>query len=213
MSLVANLADYGLPDGTPGVLYSMGYQDFPFFQQRINELIGRFAPSNQTLLIAGCGFGYLVNFAVQAGYNAFGIDASSWAINEGKTLLPSIASRLAVADITVASQIDSASKTFGLKGGTPKYALLVTEDVLPCLSDTEIQTALTNLRARCSANLLHWVTPGNPGDPGLDSRLNWKPLGETVTPAPAGSWRALLCPPDVVGSTESTTFWNSTGQV
>lgn len=213
MSLLATQADYGLPDGTPGVLYSQGYQDFPFFQSRLDSLKQRFAPTGQTLLIAGCGFGYLVNLAINAGYNAFGIDGSSWAINQGKTLLPAIASKLAVADITVANQVDAASKTFGLKGGTPKYALLLTEDVLPCLSDAEITTALTVLRARSTANLLHMVTPGNPGDPGLDSRLNWKPLGEETTPAPAGSWRALLCPPDVVGNVEDGTFWNSTGQV
>lgn len=213
MSLLATQADYGLPDGTPGVLYTAGYQDFPFFQARINTLKQKFAPTGQTLLIAGCGFGYSVNYAVNAGYNAFGIDGSSWAINEGKTLLPAIASRLAVADITVASQVDAASKAFGLKGGTPKYALLMTEDVLPCLSDAEIQTALTVLRARSSSNILHLVTPGSPGDPGLDSRMNWKPLGDTATPAPAGSWRALLCPPDIVGSTENGIYWNSTGQV
>lgn len=212
MSLLATQADYGLPDGTPGVLYSQGYQDFPFFQARINTLKQKFAPNGQTLLIAGCGFGYAVNYAVNAGYNAFGIDGSTFAINEGKSLLPAIASRLAVADITVANQVDTASRSFGLKGGTPKYALLMTEDVLPCLSDAEIQTALTVLRARSSSNLLHLVTPGNPGDPGLDSRLNWKPLGEGAT-IPAGSWRALLCPPDIVGSTEDGLYWNSTGQV
>lgn len=204
MSLLATQADYGLPDGTPGVLYTSGYHEFPFFQTRIDSIKQRFAPTGQTLLIAGCGFGYLVNFAVNAGYNAFGIDGSSFAINQGKTVLPAIASRLAVADITNATQVDAASKTFGLKGGTPKYALLVTEDVLPCLSDAEITTALSVLRARSTANLLHMVTPGNPGDPGLDSRLNWKTID---------GWRAVLCPPDVVGDCDTGLFWNSTGQV
>lgn len=203
MSLVANQADYGLPDGTPGVLYSAGYHQFPFFQTRIDDLKQRFAPTGQTLLIAGCGFGYLVNFAIQAGYNAFGIDASSWAINQGQTLIPSIASKLAVADITVATQVDAASKTFGLHGGTPKYALLLTEDVLSCLSDAEIQTALTVLRARCTTNLLHLVTPGVAG-PGLDSRMNWKTID---------GWRAVLCPPDIVGDCDTNLFWNATGQV
>lgn len=212
MSLLANLADYGTP-GVPGVMYSSGYQQYPFFTDRVNALKSRFAPNNQTLLIAGCGFGYLVNLAVQAGYNAFGIDGSSWAIQQGQALLPAIATRLAVADITVASQIDAATKGFGLKGGNPvKYALLVTEDVLPCLSDAEITTALTNLRARASSNLLHIITPGD-GGPECDSRLNWKLFGDTATPAPAGSWRALLCPPDVVGNVETGLYWNSTGQV
>lgn len=211
MSLLATQADYGLPDGTPGVLYSAGYQEYPFFQTRLDALKQRFAPTGQTLLIAGCGFGYLVNLAVNAGYNAFGIDGSSWAINQGKTLIPAIASRLAVADITNATQVDAASKAFGLKGGTPKYALLLTEDVLPCLSDAEITTALSVLRARCNANLLHMVTPGQ-SDANHDPRLNWKPLGEGAS-IPAGSWRALLCPPDVVGNVEDGTYWNSTGQV
>lgn len=212
MSLLASQADFGLPDGTAGVLYSAGYHQYPFFTDRINALKGRFAPNNQTLLIAGCGFGYLVQLAVTAGYNAFGVDASSWAISQGQALLPSIATRLAVADVTSTSSLDAAGKGFGLHGNPPKYALLVTEDLLPCLTDAEITTALTNLRARSSSNLLHIITPGD-GGLGCDPRITWKLFGDSATPAPAGTWRALLCPPDTVGNTETGLYWNSLGQV
>lgn len=212
MALLASQADFGLPNGTAGVLYSAGYHQYPFFQDRINTLIGHFAPNNQTLLIAGCGFGYLVQLAVTAGYNAFGVDASSWAISQGQALLPSIASRLAVADILNTTALDNAGKGFGLHGNPPKYALLVTEDLLPCMTDTEITTALTNLRARATSNLLHIITPGS-GGPECDYRLNWKLFGDSVTPAPAGTWRALLCPPDVVGNAETNLYWNANGQV
>lgn len=201
MSLFATAADF--EQGGAGALYANPpYSRYPFFQTRIDALKQRFAPTGQKLLIVGCGFGYLVDDAVTAGYDAWGIDCA-YAIGKGQQLLPAIASRLLVADALTASTLDTAAATAGLKGHTPKWPLLFTEDVLPCMSDTEVQTALTNLRARCSTNLVHLVTPGD-GGPECDARINWK----TIT-----GWRTVLCPPDVVGDCETGLFWNATGQV
>lgn len=200
MSLWATAADF--EQGGPGALYANPpYSRYPFFQTRIDELKQRFAPTGQKLLIVGCGFGYLVDDAVTAGYDAYGID-NAYAIGKGKTLLPQIAARLIVADALTAATLDSAAQTAGLKHNA-KWALLVTEDVLPCMSDAEVQTALTNLRARCSTNLLHLVTCGDGGSR-CDPRINWKSID---------AWRAVLCPPDVVGDCETGLFWNATGEV
>lgn len=200
MPVWATAADF--EQGGTGALYDPPYSRFPFFQTRLDGLKQRFAPSGQKLLVVGCGFGYLVDDAVTAGYDAWGVD-NAYAIGKAKALLPAIASRLIVADALTASTLDSAAKTAGLKGGTPKWPLLVTEDVLPCMSDAEVQTALTNLRARCSTNLLHFVTCGD-GGPECDPRLTWKSID---------GWRTVLCPPDVVGDCETGLFWNATGQV
>jgi hypothetical protein len=201
MSLFATAADF--EQGGPGALYSNPpYMEYPYFQERINALIGRFAPNNQKLLIVGMGFGYLVNLAVTAGYDAFGID-NAYAVGKAQALFPSLASRFIVADALSASTLDAAAKTAGLHGGTPKWPLLITEDVLPCMSDAEIQTALTNLRARSSTNLLHFVMPDSGLAEAYDPRINWKTID---------GWRAVLCPPDVVGDVETGLFWNANGQ-
>lgn len=199
MSLLASAADF-----EQGGLYEPPYSRFPFFQTRLDELKQRFAPTGQKLLIVGCGYGYLVDDAVTAGYDAWGVDASAYAINKGKTLLPAIANRLIVADALVGAQLDAAATTAGLKRNV-KWPLLVTEDVLTVMSDAEVQTCLTNTRARCSTNLLHFVIPGDPQtEPSCDPRINWKTID---------AWRAVLCPPDVVGDCETNLFWNANGQV
>lgn len=200
MSLWATAADF--EQAGVGALYAPAYSRFPFFQSRLDSLKQRFAPTGQKLLVVGCGFGYLVDDLVAAGYDAYGID-NAYAIGKGKALLPAIAARLLVADALTASTLDAAASAAGLKGHTPKWALLVTEDVLPVMSDAEVQTALTNLRARCTTNLLHFVTPGDGGQ-ACDPRLNWKPID---------GWRGVLCPPDVVADAETGLVWNANGQV
>lgn len=201
MSLQATQADF--EGGAPGALYqNPTYNQYPFFQTRIDSLSQRFAPNNQKLAIWGCGWGYLVQLAVTAGYDAFGFDSSAYAINKGKILLPNIASRLFVRDALIAADVTQSKKDAGLKGQT-NFPLLVTEDMYSVFSDTEIQTSLPLLRGSSSANLLHLITPGD-GGPDCDPRLNWK----TIT-----AWRAVFCPPDVVGDCETGLFWNSIGQV
>lgn len=198
MSLLATAADF-----ERGGLYSAPYGRYPFFQQRVDALKGRFAPNGQKALVVGCGYGYLVDDLVAAGYDAWGVDASQYAISKGQSLLPGVASRLAVADALDGASLDAVAKSAGLHGKTPTWTLLLTEDVLPCMSDAEVATALANLRARCTSNLLHLVTPGH-ADPDHDARLNWKTID---------GWRAVLCPPDVVGDCETGLFWNANGEV
>jgi SAM-dependent methyltransferase len=200
VSLLATAADFEQEGG----LYWPPYSRFPFFQTRVDELKQRYAPAGQRLLVVGCGYGYLVDDCVAAGYDAYGIDASAYAIGKGQTLLPGIASRLTVADALDAAALDQAAKGWGLKGGTPKWTLLITEDCLPCMTDTEVQTALTNLRARCTTNLAHVVTCGDPAVDKVDPRINWKSVD---------GWRTVLCPPDVVADSETGLWWNATGQV
>lgn len=201
MSLLATQADF--EGGGAGALYTNPtYEQYPFFQQRINALIGRFAPNNQKLAIWGCGWGYLVQLAVNAGYDAYGFDASSYAINKGKTVNPGIAARLFIRDALVSTDVTAAKSDAGIHGKS-NFALLVTEDMYPCFSDTEIQTSLPLLRGICSSNLLHLVTCGD-GLADCDPRCNWKTID---------AWRAIFCPPDVVGDCETGLFWNATGEV
>jgi len=166
-----------------------GYRQFTFFQQRIDALKGRVAPNNQKLAIWGCGFGYLVNLAVTAGYDAYGFDASAYAITRGNQVQPAaIAARLFQRDATVASDVTASRNDAGLKGNT-RFALLLTEDMFTCFSDAEIQTALPLLRGACSANLGHMLTVLEKAGTNNDPRINWKSTA---------AWKTLLAPPDQV---------------
>lgn len=156
-------------------------------QMRIDALKGRFAPSNQKLAIWGCGWGWLVNLAVTAGYDAHGYDASQYAITKAQALYPALSARFHLRNALLNADMTPARRDAGLTGNQ-RFALLVTEDLLECMSDAEITTTLPLLRGICSANLLHIVTPSNPGSY-MDSRVNWKT---------AAQWHALLTPPDVV---------------
>jgi hypothetical protein len=198
MSLIATPQDFEPANPTEGeaALYYapgaadgiVGYHQYPFFQSRIDGLKGRFAPNNQKLAIWGCGFGYLVSLAVSAGYDAYGFDASAYAISRGKTLIPSIAARLFVRDALVAADVTAAKNDAGLKGNV-RFALLLSEDLFTCMSDAEIQTALPLLRGICSANLGHMLTVLEQAGTNNDPRINWKQTA---------AWKAIFSPPDVV---------------
>ena len=166
-----------------------GYWQFPFFQTRVDALKGRFAPNNQKLAIWGCAFGYLVALAVAAGYDAYGFDASAYAITRGKALQPAaIGARLFQRSALVAADVTQSRRDAGLTGNQ-RYALLVTEDMLTCLTDAEIQTALPLLRGACSANLGHMLTSLDLAGSNPDPRINWKATA---------AWKTLLSPPDQV---------------
>lgn len=194
MSLLASRADFepATPEEGAAALYynpadGQGYRAYPFFQERLDALKGRAAPNGQKLAVWGCGWGYLVQLAVQAGYDAYGFDASTYAVNKAKALSPALAGRFFVRDALVSGDVNGARGDAGLRGKNA-FALLVTEDLLTCMSDAEVGACLPLLRGICSANLLHIVTVADPTAT-QDSRVNWK--------APA-QWKALLSPPDVV---------------
>jgi hypothetical protein len=183
VTLLASPALFASPDG----LYwnpadGSSYRRYPFFADRVDALKQRFAPNGQALLIAGCAFGYLVDQARQAGYNAWGCDGSAWAVSQA------VVSQVQQADVLVPAQLDAVANAAGLRGNPPRWDLLVTEDLLTCLTDAEIPTALANLRARCRANLAHLVTPLDPATT-QDPRITWKSYAD---------WKAIVSPPDVL---------------
>lgn len=196
------------PEEGPAALYwnpttAQGYVRFPFFQARIAQLRGRFAPIGQKVAVWGCGFGYLVDMLVAEGYDAFGYDASSYAIARGKALLPSIAGRLFVRNALVAGDMTPSRRDAGLQGNQ-RFPLLITEDLLSCLTDAEIAAALTNLRGISTSNLLHILTTFDSTAPAHDPRCTWKTVNE---------WRAVVSPPDAVYDSATNTVWNAGGQI
>ncbi|MCO5947690.1 class I SAM-dependent methyltransferase [Mucilaginibacter flavidus] len=76
---MADYQDYGFHSGGP--THNLGYQ--------LDELLGMIdKPKNQYILDLGCGNGYLVNYLVGQGYNAYGTDASEEGITIAKETNP-----------------------------------------------------------------------------------------------------------------------------
>lgn len=117
---------------------------------------------NETLLVAGCGWGFLVQELMQEhGFtDVWGCDASDYAVNTAAPAnLPSqYASRILLGSILSDTDIKAVANTAGIQGGNPKFKAILTEDVLPCLTDAEIPIALSVLRGR-SRSLAHIITP------------------------------------------------------
>jgi hypothetical protein len=166
-------------------------------QLRIDSLKGRFAPSNQKLAVWGCGWGWLVDLAVTAGYDAHGYDASQYAITKAQASFPALSGRFHLRDALVSADMTPARRDAGLQGAQ-RFALLVTEDLLECMSDAEIAVTLPLLRGICSANLGHIVTPLDPWGQAHGARqdVNWKTYQQ---------WKALLSPPDLVIGADGAT--------
>lgn len=173
-----------------GLYNNPPYRRYGYFSRRAADMKGRF-PTGK-ILIAGCGWGYTVDELVKLGFDAWGCDASQYAIDKANAVLPATsAARILKADVTVLTQLDAVRTAAGLRSGT-KFTAVVDEDMFTALTDAEIATAAPNLRATGTA-VLHLLTCTKPDiswdmsrrDPGL----TWKSLSE---------WKALLAPDIVV---------------
>ena len=86
---MADYKDYGFHNDAP--THNMGYQ--------LDELISLLDKTkNQYILDLGCGNGYLVNYLIDQGYNAYGTDASEKGIEIAKKSHPD---RFFVQDLSV----------------------------------------------------------------------------------------------------------------
>jgi hypothetical protein len=160
------------------------YQEFPFFAQRA-QYIQTTYPGVGKVGVAGCGpYAYLVKHLVALGIDAYGFDScNKVAFGETITLDPSVTSRvLLTADLTNNSDVTNFRRNVANLNGNAKFGLVVTEDVLPCLTDTEAQFLAGYLSSQGN-NVLHIITCGQPTDAHRLPSLNWKSQAE---------WRALL---------------------
>lgn len=191
MALIATQADYegGWYFDPTKAVGELDYRDGPHFDPREAFLRGRLASGK--ILIAGCGYGYLVKRLVALGLDAWGCDASDWCVARAAEVAPN---RVTKADVTVRSQLTSTLTFAGLRTNG-KFAAIVTEDLLICLTDAEITTALAELR-RVSQALVHIVTAVE-----LEAErnpiFNWKTL-------PA--WKSVVGTESVMGLETDTIF-------
>lgn len=166
-------------DFVNGPMYSQ-YQHFPFHQERA-EAINELYPEG-TILVVGCAWGYVVQDLLALGRNVWGIEASHWAVSMAYVKVDGEAARRVVfGDATQSSSMDYAAA----QASVGRFDVAVTDDILPVLTDGEIQKCVDECR-RIAKNVIHCVTP-KPNDP-VELDLNWKTIEE---------WRALLTPDPV----------------
>jgi len=186
MSRWATSRDFGL-DGQPGVLYTQYAPLAPYFAERAAAIRGRFSTLSTKILVAGCGMGSLVQRLTDLGYtDVWGSDASSYIITQGKAQFPAIANRLLVADALNNSgnslpSMTGVRRAAGLNGNS-RFPVCITDDLLTVMSDAEVATALTVLRATATT-LFHLLSPLDLSTT-QDPTLNWKTV-------PAG-WQAVI---------------------
>jgi hypothetical protein len=175
------------------------YRRYGHFSRRAQDFQGRW---NQLLtaknLIAGCGWGYLLDEMTTRGFtDLWGFDASAYAIQQAQIVLPvALRSRVFVADVLSTSDMQDMRQNAGLRG-QQRFTGVLTEDLLPCAASVaEAQTMLANLRA-ISQSMAHIITP-------RDSEGVLQPDGSVIYPwggqlqmpgflwLSAAEWRAII---------------------
>lgn len=142
------------------------YRDGEWVDARVQRLAAKgFAGK---ILVAGCAHGFLVAKLRALGLDAWGIDASTWAVSQDAS-----GGFVKLGNVLVSADVAGVKAAAGLKGGQ-KFTVCVTEDLLPCLTDSEVATALTELRA-VSTSLYHLVTDAHLAAE-RDPAFNWKKL-------------------------------------
>lgn len=183
MGRLASSADFEGPSGLywePGT--EQGYRRYEFFARRADLILARHGAGGKVLVV-GCGWGFLVDELLARGYDAWGLDGSAYAVAKAAEVLPAAsAGRVLLADAMNRSQVAAVRAAAGLSGNQ-RFKLVVTEDVLPVLTDAEVAIAVAECR-RVASNVLHIVTPLQP-DTEQVAGLNWKT---------GAQWKTLAAP-------------------
>ncbi len=117
----------------------------------------------EPLLVVGCGFGFLVEEFDNLGIVAWGIDASDYAIR--KSTHP----RVRKFDILHLND-----------WSLGQFGTVITEDLLPCLTDAEVLIATRNCQA-IAPIVIHMVTEQGQADLNYHSLTEWILLTSQLT--------------------------------
>lgn len=172
--------DTGVPVRGARVSYSRRSRLPAMLARRAESVsVSRGWQKNAALLVVGCGYGWALEWLIANGFsNAWGTDTSAL-VHANAATESEVADRIVNADVSTAvgrTALETAT-------GNRSWRAILTEDVLPCLSDAEVVA----LHEGCAAvlhpqgDLVHMVTPRL--DYPQDDGFNWKSLDE---------WRALI---------------------
>lgn len=130
------------------------YHKYEFFKTRANKIANLYPNKETSILIAGCGFGYLVEELLELGYEkVYGFDASNYALDK---VLSDFRYRVMKGNILYPQNLQAICNFVGVD----KFDLAITEDCLPCAWDEkEAQVMIDNLQ-NVSYEQFHIITCG-----------------------------------------------------
>lgn len=149
------------------------------YRSRANHVDGiAGALRNKPLLVAGCGYGYLVRALME--HNSFsdvsGCDASTYAVAQSRVVLGrEYASHIFVADVRELGR---------------DYACIVSEDLLPCAETKDEAREMAEAMSAHAEVVMHFVTPRLPSQR-QDPRFLWLFPDE---------WKSIVGPHQVIVS-------------
>lgn len=103
------------------------------------------------VLDVGCAHGFLVEYLVSLGADAYGIDSSEYAISQAV-----IPDRIILGDATVEADYIRAKTLAGLTKQNAKFDLIIDQDVVMCLDDVKAKT-FCDLAKQYSNFLIHFI--------------------------------------------------------
>lgn len=133
--------------------------DLDFYIDRMQNLVSRnVLTPNTDVLVVGCGIPFLCEVINSFGGNAYGMDNST--LIQALALTESTASdRLLLGNIFTNASILINTLLKPVFGGNGKVDVVITEDLLSVLSDSEIPTVLAQCEGLVSANgiIVHMI--------------------------------------------------------
>jgi len=160
------------------------------FGTRKNWLTGYGLDNNAQILVVGSGFGYLIEYLLDAGVQ------DVWGIDPGPYIWDSANDDQWRADVkarTANDWLGSGTEQASLDAlpGVPnneRFTWIIDEDAAPMHTDAELPAFIAACEARLQGNakgrIVHIVTPGSAGD----FSVNWKSMAEWKAVAPDHNW-------------------------
>lgn len=143
------------PNGAGYTDYQRDLLPFDYYARKLNnELQSRnIDPSKSKVLVVGCAYGYTVEYLIDNfNVDAYGMDVSSWAVNQADSEI-AYGGRIYQGDVLNSSDLQNVRQS--TQGG--QFDVLFNECVLECLTDSEAETAATNMRNEAKEGVVQRV--------------------------------------------------------
>lgn len=211
MSKFATPARFGVGDvrggwyyPEPSLYHADGVTFWEMWPDRVRvfrELVTSIAPAlprsdeGPKILVAGCGYGYVVWHLWDQGYSAWGMDGA-WAEGQARGgKLPNISDHIWSGDCTIVADVRRVRGDSGI-GGNRRFDAVITDDLLTVAdSAAEVQTMLTVLRAEAMptdrSRVVHFVSCYDAMHPEWSPRLTPEDMTEGLYRTEA-EWIALI---------------------
>lgn len=151
------------------------------------DLVEHYAPAGGSVLVVGCGFGWLIEKLLERGLDAYGVDSSPYIIANLQTE-SDVPERIRKAQI--GWEPGGSSTRLATLGFPTQYDVVVDEDVAPALWGGELAVFNSTLTAltKQGGTTLHFTSCLRPNGMLGDSSLQWKTIGEWKQTAQNHVW-------------------------